>query len=315
MELEAVQAKIKVLEISLEYSRCQSSEGMIANGAGNTTRTEARDQSGSGGEFYVLEGLKEDVLSVIEFTNRAIHKALCTDLQDKEEAMLALSVQWSFKDVNEVWQEMSLHDNYLLEDAYVKKQVFVDLTMPSGKKMKVNLKTRQVTDCESGATYELKRCDSETVLELPAHWEPMQDEFYKKVELKSNSSEYKGIAQGFLNTAKNNICKIERVQNYYLWNAYSVCSLYGKGVYFAVNAKYSADHYSPADASGLKRLYVAHVLTGRYTVGQPSLKAPPPRGSDPTDRFDSVVDKQQSPSMFVIFHDDQAYPAYLITFK
>lgn len=92
-------------------------------------------------------------------------------------------------------------------------------------------------------------------------------------------------------------------------------ALYGKGVYFAVNAGYSAGRYSRADASGLKRLYVARVLTGRYTVGSQPLKAPPPRGSDPTDCFDSVVDNQQQPSMFVIFHDDQAYPEYLITFK
>lgn len=90
---------------------------------------------------------------------------------------------------------------------------------------------------------------------------------------------------------------------------------FGKGVYFAVNANYSAGGYSPADSSGLKRLYVARVLTGRYTVGKSSMKTTPPRGTDPTDCFDSLVNNQQNPSMFVIFHDDQAYPEYLITFN
>lgn len=90
---------------------------------------------------------------------------------------------------------------------------------------------------------------------------------------------------------------------------------YGKGVYFAVNANYSAGGFSQADAAGLKRLYVARVLTGRYTVGNHAMKSPPPRGADPTDCFDSVVNNQQPPSMFVIFHDDQAYPEYLITFR
>lgn len=90
--------------------------------------------------------------------------------------------------------------------------------------------------------------------------------------------------------------------------------LYGKGVYFAVNAEYSASRYCPADASGLRRLYVARVLTGRYTLGEPSMKKTPARGGDPTDCFDSLVDNQQQPTMFVIFHDDQAYPEYLITF-
>lgn len=91
--------------------------------------------------------------------------------------------------------------------------------------------------------------------------------------------------------------------------------MFGRGVYFAVNADYSADRYSPVDASGLKRVYVARVLTGRFTVGSSAMKAPPPRGSDPTDCFNSLVDNQQQPSMFIIFHDDQAYPEYLITFR
>uniref|UniRef100_A0A3P8RQJ7 Poly [ADP-ribose] polymerase n=1 Tax=Amphiprion percula TaxID=161767 RepID=A0A3P8RQJ7_AMPPE len=194
---------------------------------------------------------------------------------------------------------------------------------------------------------------------LPEHWDPMQEEVFKKVELQPNSPEYQDVAQGFFKTAKYNISKIERVQNLYLWHSYSVCrqriltkngeaelgekflyhgtsaescncierdrfdrsfagahaAMYGKGVYFAVDANYSASRYSPADPSGLKRLYVARVLTGRYTVGTSSMKATPPRGSDPTDCFDSLVNNQQQPSMFVIFHDDQAYPEYLITFS
>ncbi|XP_029931738.1 protein mono-ADP-ribosyltransferase PARP14-like isoform X2 [Myripristis murdjan] len=93
-------------------------------------------------------------------------------------------------------------------------------------------------------------------------------------------------------------------------------AVYGRGVYFAVEAQYSARGYSPRDSSGLKRLYRARVLTGRYTVGNLSMKAPPPRSAtDPTDCFDSLVDNQQQPSMFVIFHDDQAYPEYRITFS
>lgn len=94
-----------------------------------------------------------------------------------------------------------------------------------------------------------------------------------------------------------------------------IATLYGQGVYFAVNADYSAGGYSAPDAAGMKRVYVARVLTGRYTVGNSSMRRPPARASDPTDCFDSLVNNQQSPSMFVIFHDDQAYPEYLVTFR
>lgn len=91
---------------------------------------------------------------------------------------------------------------------------------------------------------------------------------------------------------------------------------YGIGAYFAVEASYSANPaFSPPDNGGLRYMYVANVLTGRYTVGKASMKIPPSRsGSDPDDRFDSLVDNNQNPKMFVVFHDDQAYPSYLITF-
>ncbi|XP_037614081.1 protein mono-ADP-ribosyltransferase PARP14-like isoform X1 [Sebastes umbrosus] len=359
MELEAVQAKVKVLGISLEHRRRQSSDGVNNSRAGNTARAEARDRLGSGREVYVLKGLKEDVLSVIELLNRAIQKSLCEDLQDKEEAMVALDVQWSMQDVKKVWHEMSLHDNYMLEEAHMKKQVSVEMTAPDGMTVTVNLKKQEATNWLTGITYKVKRSESETTLELPTQWEPMHGEVFKKVELRPNSTEYQAVAKGFLKTAKYNIRKIERVQNFYLWHAYALsrqrilakngpaelgekqlyhgtsaescdcierdrfnrsyaganAAAYGKGVYFAVNANYSANGFSPADTSGLKRLYVARVLTGRYTLGNSSMKGTPARGSDPTDCFDSLVNNLQQPAMFVIFHDDQAYPEYLITFK
>ncbi|MED6253919.1 hypothetical protein ATANTOWER_008100 [Ataeniobius toweri] len=205
----------------------------------------------------------------------------------------------------------------------------------------------------------LKGCAAPLALELPPHWEPMKGEAFKKVELQPNSPEYQEVAKGFHKTTQYNIQKIERVQNVYLWHAFSICryrilskngeaelgekllyhgtsatscnsierdrfdrsyagkhaAIYGKGVYFAVNASYSANKFSPADKSGLKRLYVARVLTGRYTVGHPAMKTPPPRGAEAADCFDSLVDNQQQPAIFVIFHDDQAYPEYLITFS
>ncbi|XP_071315254.1 protein mono-ADP-ribosyltransferase PARP14-like isoform X2 [Trachinotus anak] len=359
MELEAVLAKVRVLGISLEQRRRQSSESANGNRAGNTARAEARGRSGSGEEIYVLRGLKEDVLSITELVNAAVHEALREDLQDRNEAMLALNVQWSIQDIDGAWQELSLRDNYMLEEAHLSSQVSVDVTAPDRMMVKVNMRSREATNWHTGITYKVKRSETAATLELPAQWEPMHEEVFKKVVLQPNSQEYQDVAQGFLKTAKYNIQKIERVQNLYLWHAYTVCrqrilvkngqaelgekflyhgtsvescncierdrfdrnfagthaAVYGKGVYFAVNANYSAGGYSKPDASGLKRMYVARVLTGRYTVGNATMKSPPPRGTDPTDCFDSLVDNPQQPTMFVIFHDDQAYPEYLITFN
>ncbi|XP_042082638.1 protein mono-ADP-ribosyltransferase PARP14-like isoform X3 [Haplochromis burtoni] len=92
---------------------------------------------------------------------------------------------------------------------------------------------------------------------------------------------------------------------------------YGRGTYFAVNANYSAQPtYSKPAADGSQLMFVARVLTGVCTHGRHDMKVPPPRNhQQPHDRYDSVVDRIDNPSMYVVFHDNQAYPDYLITFK
>ncbi|XP_067101431.1 protein mono-ADP-ribosyltransferase PARP15-like [Osmerus mordax] len=93
-------------------------------------------------------------------------------------------------------------------------------------------------------------------------------------------------------------------------------TLYGKGTYFAVNASYSANPiYSRQDQDGNQQMFVARVLTGQYTLGKADMIIPPPRSPQlPNNRYDCLVDNVQCPIMFVIFHDNQAYPEYLITF-
>ncbi|XP_072581057.1 protein mono-ADP-ribosyltransferase PARP15 isoform X6 [Vulpes vulpes] len=92
---------------------------------------------------------------------------------------------------------------------------------------------------------------------------------------------------------------------------------YGKGTYFAVDARYSADDiYSRPDSNGRKHIYVVRVLTGVYTLGHAGLVTPPSKNPhNPTDLFDSVTNDTQHPNLFVVFSDNQAYPEYLITFR
>ena len=87
---------------------------------------------------------------------------------------------------------------------------------------------------------------------------------------------------------------------------------YGKGSYFAVKASYSNNY-----CSGMTRfIFLARVLTGEFKQGDESLHRPPLKDpSNPaSDLYDSCVDNESSPSIFVIFNDEQCYPAYLITY-
>ncbi|GAA6226962.1 poly [ADP-ribose] polymerase 10 [Lates japonicus] len=92
-------------------------------------------------------------------------------------------------------------------------------------------------------------------------------------------------------------------------------TVYGQGVYFAVNSSLSVqDQYSPPNADGHKFIFVSKVLTGDYTKGCHSMKtAPLKETGDIPLRYDSVTDDITKPSMFVIFNDTQAIPEYLIT--
>uniref|UniRef100_A0A3Q4G910 Poly [ADP-ribose] polymerase n=1 Tax=Neolamprologus brichardi TaxID=32507 RepID=A0A3Q4G910_NEOBR len=94
-------------------------------------------------------------------------------------------------------------------------------------------------------------------------------------------------------------------------------TVHGHGTYFAVNASYSAQPtYSKPAADGSRLMFVARVLTGVFTQGQATMKVLPLRNSQqPHNRFDSAVDKIDNPTMYIVFHDNQAYPDYLITFK
>lgn len=96
-----------------------------------------------------------------------------------------------------------------------------------------------------------------------------------------------------------------------------IATAFGDGVYFAVNAGYSAsDTYSKPDPQGLKRMYLCNVLTGEYTKGQSGMRVPPTKpGQQAHILYDSVVENPTTPGMFIIFNDTQAYPSFLITFK
>ncbi|XP_015250570.1 PREDICTED: poly [ADP-ribose] polymerase 14 [Cyprinodon variegatus] len=91
-------------------------------------------------------------------------------------------------------------------------------------------------------------------------------------------------------------------------------AMYGNGSYFAVDPAYSARGYAKPDNLGHKRMYQARVLIGDYTRGKSGLIAPPAKSGTGADLYDSVTDNANNPSMFIIFHDTQAYPEYLITF-
>ena len=103
----------------------------------------------------------------------------------------------------------------------------------------------------------------------------------------------------------------------------SLCSFlgvwFGQGVYFAADASYSAQAYLTGAQSGQtanRYMFYVKALTGEFIKGDPKMRVLPPinPSGDKAIVYDSAVDNVSNPMEFVIFHDTQAYPEYLVTY-
>ena len=61
-------------------------------------------------------------------------------------------------------------------------------------------------------------------------------------------------------------------------------------------------------------MYLCRVLIGDSAKGTSDMKVPPIKDEAAKKRYDSVVDRLQNPSIFVVFYDALAYPEYVITY-
>ncbi|XP_037124584.1 protein mono-ADP-ribosyltransferase TIPARP [Syngnathus acus] len=93
-------------------------------------------------------------------------------------------------------------------------------------------------------------------------------------------------------------------------------TMFGQGSYFARKAVYS-HNFSKRSAKGVHCMFLAKVLTGRFIVGNPSMRRPPPINprDASSDLYDSCVDNWVDPQIYVIFNDDQSYPYFIIHYE
>ena len=89
--------------------------------------------------------------------------------------------------------------------------------------------------------------------------------------------------------------------------------MYGKGVYFARDARYSAaPQFATPDAHGHQHIFACRVVVGEYCLGKRDALTPDERSGHTL--YDSTVNNLRNPEIFVTYHDAQAYPEFLIKF-
>ena len=91
-------------------------------------------------------------------------------------------------------------------------------------------------------------------------------------------------------------------------------TFYGKGVYFARDSSYSTNKtYAVPDKKGVQHMMYVRVVVGEFCKGVKDAITPDVRSG--LDLYDSTVNNVADPSIFVTYHDAQAYPEYLIKFR
>eukprot|EP00667_Euglena_gracilis_P013983 EG_transcript_14461 len=90
--------------------------------------------------------------------------------------------------------------------------------------------------------------------------------------------------------------------------------LYGIGIYFAVNAKYSDSGYVLQNPDKSKEMFICRVTCGEHVPGNSALRRPPPKDTKVPNGalYDSVTDTGKPNIMHVVFNNAQAYPEYLV---
>lgn len=84
---------------------------------------------------------------------------------------------------------------------------------------------------------------------------------------------------------------------------------FGAGIYFTSDLC-KATSLWPENEEEYLYIIEAQVLTGKDKYGSTDMIVPPPIGSDPLVRYDSVTNGKD---IHIIFNGEQAYPEFLIT--
>ncbi|XP_069721430.1 protein mono-ADP-ribosyltransferase PARP12-like [Phaenicophaeus curvirostris] len=88
---------------------------------------------------------------------------------------------------------------------------------------------------------------------------------------------------------------------------------YGYGNYFARDASYSHVFCQPAVKT--YTMFVARVLVGEYVKGEANYVRPPAKPIHKFQFYDSCVNDELNPSIFVVYEKNQIYPEYIIEYK
>lgn len=87
-------------------------------------------------------------------------------------------------------------------------------------------------------------------------------------------------------------------------------------MYFARDSSYSAHPtYSHPDENGIQRMFAVRLAIGEVCIGHKDQLVPDVRIPETMQLYDTTTNDKDKPILWVVYHDAQAYPEYLVEFK
>ncbi|KAJ8002914.1 hypothetical protein DPEC_G00163920 [Dallia pectoralis] len=177
--------------------------------------------------------------------------------------------------------------------------------VPLSDQMEDHKRIQKLFKCTmpSNTIYSIKR------IQNPSLWRVFQ--WQKEQMMKKNGGKPVDVRNLFHGTDQSIIEAI--CEQNFDWRACGVNgTVYGQGSYFARDASYSHP-YIKSPSRGKKIMFVALVLVGEFTIGRSRYRRPPQKGSSKA-LYDSCVNSESNPSIFVVFEKQQIYPEFLIEY-
>ena len=99
---------------------------------------------------------------------------------------------------------------------------------------------------------------------------------------------------------------------------YSNQGMWGKGIYFAVNANYSCPKYSfkVPDQQDQYEVFCANVVIGNeIEIAPNNALLEPPANPNTNDRYDSVKGNTNGSDVYIVYKNVKTYPGLLVRYQ
>ncbi|XP_053327586.1 protein mono-ADP-ribosyltransferase PARP14 [Spea bombifrons] len=165
-----------------------------------------------------VSGLSRDVLHSSKEIQALINDIRVTQTRRKEAELCSSLVEWKYQD-SSGFTPFDIMTNMELEKASLENRQSFPIRI-AGNNYTVNMELKVASDSQGGQVRLQRVSKIGQYLELPSHWDPMNDDQVKTVQLSPASAEFADIQKEFAKTCNMNIIKIERIQNRGLWLGY-----------------------------------------------------------------------------------------------